>query len=77
MTESTYRWAFRLGILSLIAILAAHLALTDIRHGEADLTLEWNVLRMSFLIILAFHVTALRALRQANRSRDRATSVPT
>ena len=66
-TESTHRWAFRLGIVSLVAILAAHLALTDIRHGEADLTLEWNVLRVSFVIVIAFHVTALRALRQASR----------
>ncbi|HYN10863.1 MAG TPA: hypothetical protein VES67_26005 [Vicinamibacterales bacterium] len=59
-------WAVRTGVLSLIAIVVAHLALTDIAHGEADLTLEWNVLRASFVIIIAFHVLALRALVQTN-----------
>ena len=50
-----------LGVLSVLAILAAHLALLDIYHGEADVSLEWNVLRVSFLIIITFHVFALIA----------------
>ena len=50
-----------LGVLSVLAILAAHLALQDIYHGEADVSLEWNVLRVSFLIIITFHVFALIA----------------
>ncbi len=63
--QSAAAWAVRLGLLSLFAIVLAYLALTDISHGEADLTLEWNVLRLSFVVIIAFHVVALRALRQA------------
>lgn len=50
-----------LGVLSVLAILAAHLALQDIYHGEADVSLEWNVVRVSFLIIITFHVFALIA----------------
>jgi len=36
--------SFFLGILSVIALLVSHLALTDIWHGEGDLRLEWSVL---------------------------------
>jgi len=53
-----------LGILSLFAGLMGHLALTDIYHAEADLSLEWNVLRICALIILAFTVTTLITLRR-------------
>jgi hypothetical protein len=42
-----------LGFLSVLAILAAHLALQDIYHEEVDVSLEWNALRVSFLIIVA------------------------
>ncbi len=31
----------------------------DIYHGEPDLSLEWMVLRVSFLTIIAFHGFAL------------------
>ena len=64
------RLAYRLGWLSIIAILAAGMALQDIYHGEADLTLEWSVLRISFLIIIAFHALALLALRKTIREPD-------
>jgi hypothetical protein len=43
-----------LGVLSLVAVFFAHLALTDIYHGEADVTLEWNIIRAAALVILAF-----------------------
>jgi len=39
------RATMALGVLSLLAGLVAHLALTDIFHGEAELTLEWNIVR--------------------------------
>ena len=65
--RSARRLARRLGWLSTIAILAASLALQDILHGEADLTLEWTVLRISFLVIVAFHAVALFALRRPMR----------
>lgn len=63
-----------LGAFSVLAILGSVLALQDISHGEADLSLEWNFLRVSFLIIIAFHAFALAALwrsDQAERSRNR------
>jgi hypothetical protein len=59
------RLAYRLGWLSILAILAAGLALQDVYHREVDLTLEWIVLRISFLIIIAFTALALLALRNA------------
>lgn len=34
-----------LGLLSLAALVLANMALLDIYHGEADTTLEWNVVR--------------------------------
>jgi hypothetical protein len=43
-----------LGILSLIGMAFSHLALTDIVHGEADVSLEWTILRVTALVLLAF-----------------------
>ena len=54
--------AMCLGGLSLVAGLISHLALTDIYHGEADVSLEWNVLRGSAVLFLAFIGCALAAL---------------
>jgi hypothetical protein len=66
-SPTAYRFALGLGGASLVAILVAHLALTDIRHGEADMTLEWNVLRGGFAVIISFHVAALLAIGRAMR----------
>ena len=35
-----------LGARSLLAVLIAHMALTDIYHGGVDVTLEWGVVRI-------------------------------
>lgn len=43
-----------LGILSLVSGVLVHLALTDIYHGEADVSLEWNVVRAGAVVFLAF-----------------------
>jgi hypothetical protein len=51
-----------LGGLSVAAIVLALMALQDVYHGESDLRLEWMVLRISFLTIIAFHCVALIAL---------------
>lgn len=59
--------SFALGLLSLLAVLASHLALTDIYHGEADLNLEWRVLRASFVVVLMFQVFALVTLAKVSR----------
>jgi hypothetical protein len=48
-----------LGLLSIVAVFLSFLALTDIGHGEGDLTLEWWIVRISFLVIIAFQISAL------------------
>ena len=53
-----------LGVLSILAGLFAHLALTDIYHVEGDLSLEWNVLRLCAVIIAAFIVSAMMLMRK-------------
>jgi hypothetical protein len=59
------RLTFGLGVLSVLAVILANLALIDIYHGEPDVTLEWNAVRVSFLIILVFHAFALTAAWKA------------
>jgi hypothetical protein len=49
--QTTSRLTLGLGVLSVLAILAASMALQDIYHGEPDLTREWRMLRVSFLIV--------------------------
>lgn len=60
--------AMALGVLSLIAVLLSHLALTDIAHGESDLAWEWRILRVSALVILMFIGTSLAALGRILKS---------
>ena len=62
--QALHRLATRLGTLSSIAVVLALLALTDIYHGEADVTLEWMVLRVAFVAIIAFHIAGFAALRR-------------
>jgi hypothetical protein len=64
------RSAFRslvLGGLALLAVVVCHLALTDIGHVEGDLTGEWRVLQIGFLVIIAALVstvaTGIRVMR--------------
>ena len=61
------RTCISLGLASLIAVLVSHLALTDIYHGESDLSQEWNVLRVCFGVIVAFQVYALISLLRVVR----------
>lgn len=67
---SIERWAgvgLGLGVLSLVAVLVSHLALTDIYHAEGNLTLEWNVLQACFAVIVAAQVFTLLALGKVLR----------
>ena len=48
---------------SVIALVLMFLALQDIYHQEADLRLEWNMVRVAIPILAAFHVAAVRALK--------------
>ncbi|MBI4477621.1 MAG: hypothetical protein HY654_10635 [Acidobacteria bacterium] len=59
-----------MGLLSLVAILLSALALQDIYHGEADLSLEWRVLRGCFVVIFLFQISALVTLAKAARFSD-------
>ena len=49
---------FMLGILSIFAVFACFLGLTDIYHGEPDLDAEWRIVQISFIIILIFNILA-------------------
>ncbi len=58
-----------LAYLSLIAIIFAHLALTDIsRNNEPDLTSEWMIVRVAFIIIIAFIASTLMTLKKTKHS---------
>ena len=48
------------GVISSVALLALFLALKDISHGEADVTLEWLIVQVSLVIILVYHVLSVR-----------------
>ena len=70
--KTQIRVTMALGALWLLAGLATHLALTDIYHGEADVTLEWSIVRVCALVLLAFIGMALavphsRAMSVARR----------
>ena len=63
--KNQIRATMALGILSILAGILGHLALTDIYHGEGDLTLEWSILQAGAFIIFAFVVSSLLVLRKA------------
>jgi len=53
-----------LGTFALLAGIVGHLALTDIYHGEVNVSLEWNILRICALILLTSITTSLITLRK-------------
>ena len=61
----TLRFACRsvigLGIVSAFTMALAVLALADIYHGEADVTAEWQAVRVAFIVSAAFHVISVIA----------------
>jgi len=67
------------GVLSFGLFVFERLALTDIYHGEPDLSLEWNIVSVSFFPILLFHiisvVAAVVALRKISNRKVEPTSV--
>ena len=65
--KTQIRVTIALGVLSLLAGLLTLLALTDIYHGEADVTLEWSIVRICALVLLVFIGMALFTLRRALR----------
>jgi hypothetical protein len=69
--KTAARVSIVLGVGSILAVLVSHLALTDIYHGGEDLTVEWNVLRVCFGVIIAFQVAGLLTLRRFVRQASR------
>ncbi len=66
------RWihvSLTLGVFSLLAVAASHLALTDIYHADGDVSLEWNVLRVCFGVFVLSQVATLITLSKVLRSR--------
>ena len=59
-----------LSVLALLAVLASHLALTDIYHTEGDVRLEWNVLRVCFGVIVASQIATLITLTKVLQRRS-------
>ena len=54
------RMSVTLGVITLICLIFSALALTDIYHSnEPDLNMEWNIVRISFLISLMFVAISL------------------
>lgn len=51
--------ALALIIVSLLAVLVSHLALTEIYRGQGDLRREWNVLRFCLAAIVTVQVFAV------------------
>ena len=62
--KTQIKLALGLGILSLFMRLLGHLALTDIYHGETEVSLEWNILRVSALVFAFFVTFALTTFRK-------------
>ena len=60
-----------MAFVSLASLVFMHLALTDIYHGEADTTLEWRVVQVCALVMIAFIATAVFTLKRVlQRVRD-------
>ena len=66
--KNQIRLAMTLGVLTLVAGMLGHLALTDIYHAETDVTLEWNMLRLFAVVFLTFIGYTMFTLRKILRS---------
>ncbi len=51
-----------MGVFSCVAIVFAHLALTDIYHAEYDTSLEWTILQICFAVLIAFVISVFSIL---------------
>ena len=49
---------------SILSLFLSHLALTDIYHGEIDVSLEWLFLRIAAVILFTFIVLTIFTLTQ-------------
>jgi len=70
MTTTLHRWittTTTLAVASAGALVLSTLALTDIGHGEADLRLEWWVVRSTVLVFALLVATTLATLAKVKR----------
>jgi hypothetical protein len=66
-----------LGILAMVVLLVAVAALTDIYHGQEDVTAEWMFLRLAFGVVFFLIVATiicttlvLKYFRERDKDRD-------
>jgi predicted Abi (CAAX) family protease len=74
LTQQTVRrlsviLALVLAIPTIGAVVLARLALGDIYHHEADVTLEWQMVGIAFVMVLAFLASVVYAFRQRSRAK--------
>ena len=63
------RMSFGLGALAFVGLIFSVLALMDISSGaEANLALEWNMVRASLLVILMFMCVSMITIWKLRRS---------
>ena len=53
-----------LSILSILALILSHLALTDIYHGGEDLSMEWSSLRITAIVFALFITSTIFTVRK-------------
>ena len=58
------RVVYTLCVAALIAGAVAHLALTDIWHGESDVRAEWLAVQVASLVILGALVASVQLVRR-------------
>ena len=59
-SKAFVRLSIILGVFTFFSLILSSLALVDIYHGvEPDLTLEWNMVRVSLVITLFFSVISI------------------
>ncbi len=67
-SNALVRMSLTLGLITLVSLILSVLALSDIYQNiEPDLSLEWKVLRVSFLLVLMFIALASVTIIKQNR----------
>jgi fumarate reductase subunit D len=63
-----------LACLSVIALVAMYLALSDIAHGDEDLTLEWRIVQVCYGVcwLLTVSVLVTLGLKVRTKGKDQA-----
>ncbi len=50
---------FIFAIITISSLVLSHMALLDIYHAETDVTIEWTMVRISFVIFWAFTILTM------------------